>query len=158
MAFTRDDGLGDLTRKAVGRTVFGLDRGDVIRAECDRFTRGRDDSRARAARAQHPTCTADVPPTSCALVRSATTAESIAWSKWVCTGTASNRSTPMRARHPSMRGSDGEMRRSATAARLGREKKPSVISADEPSSISSVVTPAHVTVSGESGAAAGTSK
>ena len=36
----------------------------------------------------------------------------------------------------------------ATAARLGREKKPSVISADEPSSISSVVTPAHVTVSG----------
>ena len=57
-----------------------------------------------------------------------------------------------------MRGGDGEIRRNPTLARLGREKKPSVISADAPSSISRVVTPAHVTVSAESGAAAGTSK
>ena len=47
-----------------------------------------------------------------------------------------------------MRGADGDNVRSPTSARLGREKKPSVITADSPSSISSVVTPAQVTVSG----------
>ena len=54
-----------------------------------------------------------------------------------------------------MRGGDGAIRPSPTAASAGREKKPSVISADEPSSISSVVTPAHVTVSGASGCRVG---
>ena len=57
-----------------------------------------------------------------------------------------------------MRGSDGEMRRTPMVPRPGREKNPSVISVDEPSSISSVVTPAQVTVSTESAPAAGTSK
>ena len=41
-------------------------------------------------------------------------------------------------------------------ARPGREKKPSVISAEEPSSRSSVVTPSHVTVSGAPDSATGT--
>ena len=57
-----------------------------------------------------------------------------------------------------MRDADGAIWPSPTAARPGREKKPSVISADVPSSISSVVTPAQVTVSGASAAAPGTSK
>ncbi len=57
-----------------------------------------------------------------------------------------------------MRGTDGEMRRVPTAARLGREKNPSVINAETPSSISSVVTPAQVTVTGLSAVAAGSSK
>ena len=48
-----------------------------------------------------------------------------------------------------------ERRRSS---RLGREKKPSVITADSPSSMSSVVTPAQVTVSGVFGEAGGASK
>ena len=83
-------------------------------------------------------------------VRSATTAESIAWSKWVWTGsTASSRSTPRRARQPSMRGSDGVSLPRPDGEKAGREKNPSVISADSPSSISRVVTPAHVTVSGD---------
>ena len=43
-------------------------------------------------------------------------------------------------------------------ARPGREKKPSVITAEDPSSISSVETPSHVTVSGASGSATGTLK
>jgi hypothetical protein len=92
-------------------------------------------------------------------VRSATTAESIAWSKWVCTGsTASSRSTPNRSRLPSIRAADGAIWRSPTVAKPGREKKPSVISAEEPSSTRSVVTPAHVTVSGVSALASGVSK
>ena len=57
-----------------------------------------------------------------------------------------------------MRGADGDNDRSPTSARLGREKKPSVITADSPSSISSVVTPAQVTVSGAPSRAAGASK
>ena len=57
-----------------------------------------------------------------------------------------------------MRDADGAIRPSPTVARLGREKKPSVITADAPSSMSSVVTPAQVTVSGASGDASGTSK
>ena len=57
-----------------------------------------------------------------------------------------------------MRGSDGDNARATTVSRPGREKKPSVITADSPSSISSVVTPAHVTVSGDAAVAAGWSK
>ena len=57
-----------------------------------------------------------------------------------------------------MRGADGDNARNPTSARLGREKKPSVISAESPSSISSVVTPTQVTVSGEPSCAAGASK
>jgi hypothetical protein len=56
------------------------------------------------------------------------------------------------------RAADGAMRPRPTAANPGREKKPSVISADEPSSTRRVVTPAQVTVSGASAAAPGTSK
>jgi hypothetical protein len=77
----------------------------------------------------------------------------------VCTGsTASSRSTPRRARQPSIRGSDGASRLVPTASRLGREKKPSVMIAESPASISSVVTPAQVTVTGASAAARGASK
>ena len=54
-----------------------------------------------------------------------------------------------------MRGTEGSSRPSPTDSRLGREKKPSVSSADEPSDTSMVVTPAQVTVSGESAPAAG---
>ena len=57
-----------------------------------------------------------------------------------------------------MRGGDGLSRRVPTAESVGREKNPSVISADSPSSISNVVTPAHVTVSGDRGSATGWSK
>ena len=57
-----------------------------------------------------------------------------------------------------MRGADGDRDRNPTSARLGREKKPSVISADSPSSTSSVVTPIQVMVSGAPSAAAGASK
>ena len=57
-----------------------------------------------------------------------------------------------------MRGADGDNGRNPTSSRLGREKKPSVISAESPSSISSVVTPAHTTVSDALGSADGTSK
>jgi hypothetical protein len=57
-----------------------------------------------------------------------------------------------------MRGADGDSGRRPTSTSLGLEKKPSVITADLPSSISSVVTPAQVTVNGASGAAAGASK
>jgi hypothetical protein len=57
-----------------------------------------------------------------------------------------------------MRGSDGDNARVPTASRPGLEKNPSVITADWPSSIRSVVTPAHVTVSGEVAVAAGWSK
>ena len=57
-----------------------------------------------------------------------------------------------------MRGADGDSRRNPTSSRPGREKKPSVITADAPSSISSVVTPAQVTVNGASGPAVGASK
>src|SRR5271167_2772095 len=56
-----------------------------------------------------------------------------------------------------IRSNDGSTRFTATAARLGREKKPSVISADSPSLISSVATPSHVTVSGVPASADGTS-
>jgi hypothetical protein len=57
-----------------------------------------------------------------------------------------------------MRGADGDNGRNTTSNKRGREKKPSVISADSPSSISRVVTPAQVTVSGAPGSADGTSK
>ncbi len=57
-----------------------------------------------------------------------------------------------------MRAAEGDSGRSPTSARLGREKNPSDITAEAPSSISSVVTPAHVTVSDASGAACGASK
>src|SRR6202047_2811861 len=56
-----------------------------------------------------------------------------------------------------IRSNDGPTRFTATAARLGREKKPSVISADSPSLISSVATPSHVTVSGVPASAGRTS-
>ncbi len=55
-----------------------------------------------------PTLAVDSPPSSSAPVRSATTAESIAWSKWVCTGTtAANRSMPARASASSIRPRSG---------------------------------------------------
>ena len=57
-----------------------------------------------------------------------------------------------------MRGAEGDNGRNPTSERLGREKKPSVITADSPSSMSSVVTPAQVTVSGAPSDAAGASK
>ena len=57
-----------------------------------------------------------------------------------------------------IRGADGASLFSPTSSKPGREKKPSVSTADAPSSISSVVTPAHVTLSGASGPAAGASK
>ena len=99
---------------------------------------------------------AETPPTNLAPVRAATTAESIAWSKWVCTGsTASSRSTPSRCRPASILGSEGDNLPSPTESRLGREKKPSVSSALRPSSISMVVTPAQVMVTGDCGPAAG---
>lgn len=90
-------------------------------------------------------------------MRSATSAESIAWSKWLCTGnTAASRCTPTRARQPSTRAFDGAIRPSPIRARLGREKKPSVMIAVVPSSISSVETPSHVNDTAVSAVAAGT--
>ncbi len=56
-----------------------------------------------------------------------------------------------------MRSSDGSTRRSTTVRRLGREKNPSVSSADFPSSISRVATPSQLTVNGSAASAGGTS-
>jgi hypothetical protein len=104
-----------------------------------------------------PTLAVDVPPTRVAPVRAATTAESMTWSKWLCTGsTASSRSTPARRRQASMRSMSGAMVPSTTRPRLGLLKKPSVISAEVPSSSSRVETPRKVTDS-PAGPAAGTS-
>jgi len=102
---------------------------------------------------------ADVPPIRRAPVNCATTAESIAWSKWVCTGTtASRRFTDSWDSAASIRGRDDASGRAATVRRLGREKNPSVITAVLPSSTSSVVTPAQDTESGVVGDAGGRSK
>ncbi len=58
-----------------------------------------------------------------------------------------------------MRGSDGAIRPAARPGSSdGRLKNPSVMTADVPSSMSRVVTPAQVTVSGEPGGAAARSK
>lgn len=65
---------------------------------------------------------------------------------------------PSRAKLPSMRGSDGVSLRRPTLSRSGREKNPSVSTADVPSDTSRVLTPAHATVTGDCGVADGTSK
>ena len=57
-----------------------------------------------------------------------------------------------------MRESDGVNRRSPTSSSVGREKKPSVSTAEVPSSTSSVDTPSQVIDSAVSGSASGTSK
>ena len=105
----RYDRCGDGAGKAVRRAVVTDDEGDVERAQRHWFTGGDDDElvvgqSARRGPRGRPRCRRPASRRSAA----ATTAESIAWSKWVCTGrTASSRSTPRRARQPSMRGSDG---------------------------------------------------
>ena len=87
----------------------------------------------------------DFPPTSWAPVSRATTAESMAWSKWVCTGTiASSRPTCARASAASIRARSGAILRSPTLAREGREKKPSVMIADVASPSRSDETPRNV--------------
>jgi hypothetical protein len=56
-----------------------------------------------------------------------------------------------------MRCGDGANRPCRSSVRLGREKNPSVISAEAPSSMYKVATPGHVTVNADSDPAAGTS-
>ena len=77
--------------------------------------------------------------------------ESIAWSKWVCTGsTAASRSTPVRVSAALIRACEGISRRRVTKSDSGgREKKPSVINAVLPSSIRSVDTPSQVMFTAE---------
>jgi hypothetical protein len=64
----------------------------------------------------------------------------------------------VRASAASIRDDDGRSLRNPTSSRPGLEKKPSVITADVPSSTSSVDTPIQVTVSGDCGVPSGRSK
>nr|WP_186813815.1 hypothetical protein [Aeromicrobium flavum] len=109
-----------------------------------------------------PTWSVEVPPTSRAPVRRATSGESITWSKWLCTGsTASTRgavgpSSPSRSSPASIRSGTGAIRPTPTFSSDGREKNPSTTRAEAPSSNESVDTPAKVTP-GRPSAASGTS-